>query len=392
MRVLSIILCFFLISPSLSTERIKAAETVELTAVYKGLPINENDRAVNLFGDADASVRNQLLQKYNQEYYLYSQFGYGGQATGTVVQEGFDRYYQIDFPEDTVSQYPLAITQNNTIYPRDIQIITTNLPDSFSQKGKAICAINDEFDVHTVAREVMVVDLDGDEKTEYLIVAEDKDNSFITKCLFDADFNIVAYLMVLHERSDSFNYFSEQYSLEKSGIVADINQDNIYEIINDIPQYEGFSFEVTQYINGIYTGAFKNICEISPFHENIEVILKRNNETKYLQFDISPINIQGSVFVPIRDIAEYLGYEIIWNAETSAVTISGEGKALVLMEGRTDALTDEGCIFLPGEPLIIHDKMMVPIRIVMEFFGYYVSWESDLSGEYVVISDNESAV
>jgi hypothetical protein len=91
---------------------------------------------------------------------------------------------------------------------------------------------------------------------------------------------------------------------------------------------------------------------------------------KNLLMDTSPVNKEGNVFVPVRAIAESLGYEVIWNSPN--IEIGGKVKLTI---GSNIMFVDGKKVFLNFAPYIDeNNRTLVPIRAIAEAFGCKVDW------------------
>ncbi|PKM48904.1 MAG: hypothetical protein CVV02_18305 [Firmicutes bacterium HGW-Firmicutes-7] len=92
-----------------------------------------------------------------------------------------------------------------------------------------------------------------------------------------------------------------------------------------------------------------------------------NNEIK--TNDVAPIIINNRTMVPVRFIAENLGAEVRWDAETRTVFINLEGKILSM-------IIDEPLEDFDTSPTIVNNRTLVPIRYISEKLGANVVWFS----------------
>lgn len=85
--------------------------------------------------------------------------------------------------------------------------------------------------------------------------------------------------------------------------------------------------------------------------------------------DQQPIIIDGRTMVPIRPVAEALGYDVLWNESNREVQIFSKiSEAFIYWEiGKTAYRTNHECIIEAGcAPVIINGRTMVPIRFLAE--------------------------
>lgn len=86
--------------------------------------------------------------------------------------------------------------------------------------------------------------------------------------------------------------------------------------------------------------------------------------------------IQGeTTLVPMRDIFEALGAQVIWNEETrSAEAFLGDIQMIVYPdEGIFEKNGEE--LHFPEKPILTDNRIMLPLRAIAEGFGYSVIWK-----------------
>lgn len=226
-------------------------EKQQLVALFHGIPLDVKDRDTNIF-EEENNLKEQMVSKYETDYYLYSNQQLIQESVGKIEQRGLDYYWQVNFPGEI--EYEVALSQSYDPYPREIENITSNLPKEFDDDGQVIQAINSQFNVNVNVRELNRVDLNGDGKGEFLALVIDKDYNFFAKCLVNPDYEIISYFTVFQEEYQFFDQLVHDYNLTNSGEIIDINNDDIMEIVVVLPTYEGFSFKVLTYKDGNFSG------------------------------------------------------------------------------------------------------------------------------------------
>ncbi|MGM9526679.1 MAG: copper amine oxidase N-terminal domain-containing protein, partial [Peptococcaceae bacterium] len=83
--------------------------------------------------------------------------------------------------------------------------------------------------------------------------------------------------------------------------------------------------------------------------------------------DVAPVIIDGRTMVPIRVITEALGGSADWNEAAQRVTLQIDGKTLSMTIGQIISGFD-------AAPLILNSRTYVPIRYVAEALGANVEW------------------
>lgn len=108
-----------------------------------------------------------------------------------------------------------------------------------------------------------------------------------------------------------------------------------------------------------------------------DAVIKINGEI--LETETAPVNIEGRILIPLRDVGEALQCEVIWNDANKAVSISDGNDICIMWIGRdtlfkfTNAAISDGYIS-DVAPQLIEEKTMIPIRCISELMGAEVNW------------------
>lgn len=103
----------------------------------------------------------------------------------------------------------------------------------------------------------------------------------------------------------------------------------------------------------------------------------------YIKTDVSPVNADGTVLVPVRAAANALGCDdVVWDGENQTVTLDG-GRVMFGI-GDNFAYSDGKKTELPTAARVIDSRAMIPIRFFAESFGADVTWKGEM--QTVVIS------
>lgn len=100
--------------------------------------------------------------------------------------------------------------------------------------------------------------------------------------------------------------------------------------------------------------------------------IRINGEEKI--FDQMPIMISDRVLVPMRGIFEALGASVDWDDATSTVTAKTQGVEVKLTIGKNEASINGDSIMLDVAPQLINSRTMVPVRFVSEALKKDVKW------------------
>lgn len=109
-----------------------------------------------------------------------------------------------------------------------------------------------------------------------------------------------------------------------------------------------------------------------------------------ISFDVPPQIIDGTTMLPVRLALEPLGAEFTWNERYQTVTIRANGKNIVLTIGAEIAVVDGEVSPLLKPAMIIDGRTLIPIRFVAEKLGYIVDWDNE-TRTVIISSDNDEA-
>jgi hypothetical protein len=97
---------------------------------------------------------------------------------------------------------------------------------------------------------------------------------------------------------------------------------------------------------------------------------------KTIKLDVAPILLKNRVMVPIRFISEVLGAKVDWNQSAQKITISEENVTIEIWIGNIKMKVNNKEVTIDSPPLIIKGRTLVPIRVISESLGGTVSWDS----------------
>mgnify|MGYP000639845801 CR=1 FL=1 len=105
----------------------------------------------------------------------------------------------------------------------------------------------------------------------------------------------------------------------------------------------------------------------------IEVII---NEKKAV-FDVPPRIQKGRTLIPVRSVFESLGAEVSWEQSTETVSILKGAKVIKLKVGSNIAYINEEQVEIDISTSIINGRSMVPLRFIAEKLGFEVIWDGE---------------
>ena len=96
--------------------------------------------------------------------------------------------------------------------------------------------------------------------------------------------------------------------------------------------------------------------------------------------------INNSTMVPIRFVAENLGFDVEWNKADKTIAI-GENGRVVLKLGSTTATVDGKTVVMDTAPVVENGRTLVPLRFISESLGAEVNWDSEAKCASIEYSD-----
>ncbi len=100
-----------------------------------------------------------------------------------------------------------------------------------------------------------------------------------------------------------------------------------------------------------------------------------NDKTISLEQEIY-VNETGQLMVPLRQVAEELKYEVLWNDEDLSIELKNSSNIVKLQIGKSDVSLDNMKISLSAAPILKNYKTFVPVEIFSSAIGLIVGWDS----------------
>lgn len=107
--------------------------------------------------------------------------------------------------------------------------------------------------------------------------------------------------------------------------------------------------------------------------------IKVTLDGKTLSLGEQPRIVNGSTLVPYNSIVQALGGKASWDSAKKTVRAVQEDTEVILTVGSKTAYIDGTKLELETAPLIVNNKTLVPLRLVSEAFGKWVSWNKSTS-------------
>lgn len=90
---------------------------------------------------------------------------------------------------------------------------------------------------------------------------------------------------------------------------------------------------------------------------------------------VTPVLVGDRTLVPLRFISENLGAEVQWDEETQTVTITANSIEIKMQLGKKEYTINGETKEMDTEAVSMHDRTMVPLRVISESFGNHVFWD-----------------
>ncbi len=99
-------------------------------------------------------------------------------------------------------------------------------------------------------------------------------------------------------------------------------------------------------------------------------------EGQQVEPDVPPVINQGRTLVPVRVIAEGIGARVEWEQTKRKATVTSGDKKVVLALDSNEAWVNGKQAKLDTPPLVLENRILLPLRFVGEALGATVGWES----------------
>lgn len=126
-----------------------------------------------------------------------------------------------------------------------------------------------------------------------------------------------------------------------------------------------------------------------PLFVNINVAASDDIEVmlnnNYIKFDVPPQIINDRVMVPIRAILEAMGATVEWNEEKQTAFCKKGDTEVEVVLNLGYLWVNNQLVQMVCNPVVINGRILVPARSVAEAFDYKVSWRG--TAQIVIIND-----
>jgi N-acetylmuramoyl-L-alanine amidase len=92
---------------------------------------------------------------------------------------------------------------------------------------------------------------------------------------------------------------------------------------------------------------------------------------------VPPLSFDGNTLVPARELFEILGAQVLWHEQTKKISVTYSDTEILLSLGSNVAKINGAEKQMVISPRIINDKTMIPLRFVADNLGFLVFWEQN---------------
>ncbi|MEK8131102.1 stalk domain-containing protein [Paenibacillus filicis] len=111
-----------------------------------------------------------------------------------------------------------------------------------------------------------------------------------------------------------------------------------------------------------------------------QVLVMVNGQYLQVHFGVEgwPFIENGRTMVPLRALADAFAFEVDWEASEQKITLTREGKSIVMQIGKAEMQVDGKKVQLEeAVPLIKGGVTFLPVRQIAEILGIEVEWDGE---------------
>ena len=107
------------------------------------------------------------------------------------------------------------------------------------------------------------------------------------------------------------------------------------------------------------------------------VTMQKGSDISEFQLGTAPTVVNGSTMIPIRGLAEAMGYEVSWQGENMTVRLEKAGSKIKMQVDDDRAYMNNIRYNMQEPPIIINGSALIPVRMFASLAGYDVEWIAD---------------
>src|SRR5690606_9561193 len=95
------------------------------------------------------------------------------------------------------------------------------------------------------------------------------------------------------------------------------------------------------------------------------------------ELDFAPYVVDGHTLIPIRFFVDALGGEVLWDAEARRASVIRDGHLVEMWIGDGLVTVNGKPAVSPVPPQIKGNRTMLPLRFIAEVLGWQVGWNDE---------------
>lgn len=93
--------------------------------------------------------------------------------------------------------------------------------------------------------------------------------------------------------------------------------------------------------------------------------------------DVDPVIENGRMLVPLRQVFEKMGAEVVWDDGTKTASCTLEGETVTVTLSSTNATINGTSYILDAAPTLLNGRILVPVRFIAEGLGACVTYRDN---------------
>lgn len=340
-------------------------------------------------------IYDDVIKKFNPDYEPYPK------AYAVVVVDGKEKYIDWQLNEINLENYNGGrfVTQ---CYP--IKRGTDNFGDYYVTESGDLFALYDnskkqylidyqsEFSFREMNEDYIIV------KKDELYGVADYDGNILVPVEYD-DLSFGRDDDFLYYRKNSVTgYFDPVKMCEVSDISGIIVEPGIMlHVYTDYTEgYKKYCGEIINFAGHNLTGViypgvgYENGQFFASEHytDNPDIPIEVDRSFAVVKLNGTYLPFDGCIrdsrtLVPMREIVEGLGGEVLWNGETMTATALIDGNEISMTVGDRSITVNGAAVITDVPPQLINEKTMLPVRVLCENIGASVDWDERIRCVYI---------
>lgn len=106
-------------------------------------------------------------------------------------------------------------------------------------------------------------------------------------------------------------------------------------------------------------------------------------DNEKLSFSTKPIVLNDRIMVPLRETFEAFGATVTWDENTQSATAVNDGYSVSVTIGSDKIHTNDNVIKMDCQAIELNDRILIPIRYAANAFGCSISWDDISSTAFI---------